>query len=290
MPEWSVDVLRTRTIWTLAGVAWGLLVGLATALQTAAFLLGVGWLFIFGDDRWPDAANWVFLGLVTVAGLVPTVLLAWIGQRLGVAIESETRQRLRARRRGWYVLMFALSAITLGAAMAWAGSLTDRARRADQEAAREQFDEMSAAVHRIAAIGLDSTATADAASPSVTILVEFHGTRAGEYLLDWTLREPTYDSLLAAGGRTLTLSAGSAVEAIPIDTAEVRQGYSRAILNGAGAVLVDEEWTLNATLRPVLTPAERARLPGDEVRNLGLGVSSLVSENSTGLPVRFRVP
>src|SRR5690606_16896052 len=91
--------LRTRTIWTLAGAAWGLLVGLVTAVQTAAFLAGVGWLFIFGDDPWPEAANWVLLGMTLVAGVVPFVLLAWLGRRLGIAFESESRQRLRTRRR-----------------------------------------------------------------------------------------------------------------------------------------------------------------------------------------------
>ncbi|MGI9038052.1 MAG: hypothetical protein ACR2GQ_04230 [Gemmatimonadota bacterium] len=293
-------MLRTRTIWTLAGLAWGLVVGLVTALQTAAFLLGVGWLFIFGDDRWPDAANWVFLGLVVVAGLVPTVLLAWIGQRLGVAFESETRQRLRARRRGWYVLMLALSAMTLGAAMAWAGSLTDRARRADRVAAEEQFDQLSAIVHRIDDARVarpgeaDSSAAragAEAAGPAaVTVLVEMDGARAGEYLLGWTLREPTYDSTLAAGARTLTLPAGPAVEGITVDTADIREGYRNSVLGGRGGVLVDEDWTLRATLRPVLTPAENTRLPREEVQNLGLGDSGLISEGSMPLPVRFQVP
>lgn len=288
-------MLRTRTVWTLAGLAWGLVVGLATALQTAAFLLGVGWLFIFGDDRWPDAANWVFLGLVVVAFLVPTVLLAWIGKRLGVAFESETRQRLRARRRGWYVLMLALSAITLGAAMAWAGSLTDRARRADSRAAEEQFAEISAAVHRIVGLRVAPAGAADSAAaatgaPPASVLVEMDGVRAGEYLLDWTLQEPAYDSILAAGGRTLTLPAGPSAEAIAVDTADFREGYRSSVLGGNGGVVVDEDWRLKATLRPVLTPGEAARLPREEVQNLGLGDSGLISQGSMSLPVRFDVP
>ena len=108
--------LKTRTIWTLAGLSWGLLVGLAVALQTAAFLFGLGWLFVFGDDPWPAAAGPAILSATIAAGLVPAFLLGWLGRRLGIAFESEARQRLRARRRGWTVLALAIVAAALGVA------------------------------------------------------------------------------------------------------------------------------------------------------------------------------
>jgi len=113
--------LKTRTIWTLAGLSWGLLVGLAVALQTAAVLFGVGWLFVFGDDPWPAAAGSAIVSATVLAGLVPTFLLGWLGRRLGIAFESEARQRLRARRRGWTVLALAIAAAALGVAAAVAG-------------------------------------------------------------------------------------------------------------------------------------------------------------------------
>ena len=113
--------LKTRTIWTLAGVAWGLLVGLAVALQTAAFLFGVGWLFVFGDDPWPAAVGPVILSATIATGLVPAFLLGWIGRRLGIAFESEGRQRLRARRRGWTILVVAVVAAVMGVVAAVSG-------------------------------------------------------------------------------------------------------------------------------------------------------------------------
>ena len=88
--------VKTRTIWMLAGLSWGMLVGLAVALETVAFLLGVGWLFVFGDDPWPAAAGPAIMAATIVAGLVPAFLLGWLGRRLGIAFESEGRQRLRA--------------------------------------------------------------------------------------------------------------------------------------------------------------------------------------------------
>ena len=277
--------LRTRTIWTLAGGAWGLLVGLVTALQTAGFLAGVGWLFIFGDDRWPEAANWVLLGLTSIAGLVPVVLLAWLGRRLGIAFESESRQRLRTRRRGWFVFALAVGGLALGAGMAGAGALTERARRADSEAADRQFTQLVESTHRITGVDL-----ANGTPPVVDVGVTVDGERAGEYLLDWRLREAAYDSTLATGSRTLGLEAGEAEVVVGIDTAGVRSVYQRLLLDGRGGVRVHEDFELQFTLRPLLTVVEAARLPDERVRNLELGESGLISARTAPFPVRFELP
>jgi len=277
--------LRTRTIWTLAGAAWGLLVGLVTALQTAAFLAGVGWLFIFGDDRWPEAANWVLLGLTAVAGLVPFVLLGWLGRRIGIAFESESRQRLRTRRRGWFVFALAMGGLAIGAGMAWAGALTERARRADREAAERQYEQLAESTHRIADVAL-----AAGSPPEVAVDLGLEGAREGEYLLDWRLRETAYDSTVAAGSRTLTLPPGASRVSIGIDTAAVRRRYQRVVLDGAGGVQVDEEFELRFTLRPILTDDEARRLPDDRVREVERGDSDLVSTEQAVLHVRFDLP
>lgn len=276
---------QTRTIWTLAGFAWGVLVGLITALQTAGFLAGVGWLFIFGDDPWPDAANWVLLGMTTVAGLVPLVLLTWLGRRLGIAFENESRQRLRTRRRGWFVFGLAASGLALGAAMAWAGALTDRARRADREAAEHQYEQLADATHRIEGVSVGG-----GEPPAVDVAVTLAGTRRGEYVLDWHLRDVAYDSTLASGSRILRLPAGEVRETVTIDTAGVRAAYQRSVLSGAGRVLVHEDFDLLLTLRPILTAAETARLPDEEVRRFERGESELVSRSTAPFPVHFELP
>lgn len=277
--------LRTRTIWTLAGVAWGLLVGLITAVQTAAFLAGVGWLFIFGDDRWPEAANLVLLGMTSVAGLVPFVLLGWLGRRIGIAFESESRQRLRTRRRGWFVFALAVGGLALGAGLASAGALTERARRADREAAERQYVQLAGSTHRIADVEL-----ATGSPPDVAVDLGLEGARAGEYLLDWRLRETAYDSTVAAGSRTLTLPPGASRVSIGIDTAAVRRRYQRVVLDGAGGVRVDEELELRFTLRPILTEDEARRLPDDRVREFERGDSDLVHTERAALRLRFELP
>lgn len=279
--------LETRTIWTLAGLAWGVLVGLITALQTAGFLAGVGWLFIFGDDPWPEAANWVLLGMTAVAGVLPLILLTWLGRRLGIAFENESRQRLRTRRRGWFAFALAAAGIALGAAMAWAGMLTERAQRADREAAQRQYVQLTEAAHRITDVTI-----AAGAPPAVEIGVTAEGERAGEYVLDWRLRETVYDSTLATGSRMLTLDEGRSRETVAIDTAALRSVYGRSVLGDAetAPVLVDENFELRLTLRPVLTSNEQARIPEAEVRNLERDDSELVSDATEPFPVRFELP
>lgn len=280
-----IGTVKTRTIWTLAGFGWGLLVGLIIALQTAGFLAGVGWLFIFGDDPWPEAANWVLLGLTAVAGLVPLVALTWLGRRLGIAFESESRQRLRTRRRGWFVFALAAGGLALGAAMAWAGALTERAQRADREAAEHQYQQLVDATHRIEGVSVGG-----GQPPAVDVDVTVAGSRAGEYVLDWRLRELAYDSTLAAGSRILRLSEGEERETVTIDTAGVRTAYDRSVLSGDARVLVDEDFDLLLTLRPILTSAEEARLPDDEVREFERGESELISSTTAPFPVQFELP
>ncbi|MDH3296793.1 MAG: hypothetical protein OEM96_00715 [Gemmatimonadota bacterium] len=273
--------VKTRTIWMLAGLSWGMLVGLAVALETVAFLLGVGWLFVFGDDPWPAAAGPAIMAATIVAGLVPAFLLGWLGRRLGIAFESEGRQRLRARRRGWTVLVLAVVAVIVGVSAAMAGSLRERAERADRRAAEHQLAELLRAVHR-----LDAPA---ASVDNAVLRLPITGTRAGAYTLEWTIRESVYDAELDAGSRRLELTDGSVVEHIPLDMSGMRDVYRQTVLGGRGGVLVEEDFEARVRLRPELRPEESARLPDAAIQNLRLGVSGLISEATVPVPVRFQI-
>jgi len=273
--------LRTRTIWTLAGTSWGLLVGLAVSLETAAFLFGVGWLFVFGDDPWPAAAGPAILATAIAAGLVPAFLLGWLGRRLGIAFESEGRQRLRARRRGWTVLALAVVAVIVGVSAAMAGSLRDRAERADRRAAEHQLVELSERVHRI-----NPTASRVEAS---FLRLAIEGDREGAYTLEWTIRESVYDTELDAGARRLELPGESVVERVPIDVAAMREVYRATVLGGQGGVLVEEDFEARFRLLPLLRPEEAGRLPDTALQGLRLGQSDLISEATVPVPVRFEI-
>ncbi len=273
--------LKTRTIWTLAGLSWGLLVGLAVALETAAFLFGVGWLFVFGDDPWPAAAGPAILATTIAAGLVPAFLLGWLGRRMGIAFESEGRQRLRARRRGWTVLALAVVAAVVGVSAVMAGSLRDRAERADRRAEVNQLAELSERVHRIdpAASRVDGS----------VLSVSIEGDREGAYTLEWTIRESVYDTELDAGARRLELPGESAVERIPINVAGMRDVYRQTVLSGQGGVLVEEDFEARFRLSPELRPEEVSRLPDTAIQGLRLGQSELISEATVPIPVRFEI-
>jgi hypothetical protein len=277
--------LKTRTIWMLAGLAWGLLVGLAVSLQTAAFLFGVGWLFVFGDNPWPAAVGPVVLSLTIIAGLVPAFLLGWIGFRLGIAFESETRQRLRARRRGWTVLAVAVGGAVLGVSAVVGGSVSDRADRADRRAADRQLESLVAKVHRIDAAGASVTGT----EPIKRLRIPIDGERSGVYMLEWVIVETLHNTDLDEGTRRLELTEESVVEIIPIDVSRLRDVYREIVLQGRGGALVEEDFEARLHLRPELRPEEAARLPDTAVRNLALGQSDLLSEVTVPVPVRFEI-
>lgn len=255
--------------------------GLAVSLETAAFLFGVGWLFVFGDDPWPAAAGPAILATAIAAGLVPAFLLGWLGRRLGIAFESEGRQRLRARRRGWTVLALAVVAVIVGVSAAMAGSLRDRAERADRRAAEHQLVELSERVHRI-----NPTASRVEAS---FLRLAIEGDREGAYTLEWTIRESVYDTELDAGARRLELPGESVVERVPIDVAAMREVYRATVLGGQGGVLVEEDFEARFRLLPLLRPEEAGRLPDTALQGLRLGQSDLISEATVPVPVRFEI-
>jgi hypothetical protein len=183
------------------------------------------------------------------------------------------------------VFGLAAGGLALGAAMAWAGALTERAQRADREAAEHQYEQLVTAAHRIEGVSVGG-----GQPPAVDVDVTVAGSRVGEYVLDWRLRELVYDSTLAAGSRILRLSEGEVRETVTIDTAGVRAAYDRSVLSGDARVLVDEDFDLLLTLRPILTPAEEARLPDDEVREFERGESELISSTTAPFPVQFELP
>jgi len=218
--------------------------------------------------------------MTIAAGLVPAFLLGWIGRRLGIAFESETRQRLRARRRGW-----AVGGAVLGVSAVVGGSLGDRADRADRRAADRQLAAIVAKVHRIDASAASVTGT----EPDRRLQIPIDGERIGAYTLEWAIVETLHNTDLDAGTRRLELTEESVVETIPIDVSRLREVYRETVLQGRGGALVEEDFEARLRLRPELSSDEAARLPDMAVRNLALGQSDLLSDAIIPVPVRFEI-
>ena len=118
-------------------------------------------------------------------------------------------------------------------------------------------------------------------------VLHIDGGRAGAYRLEWHIRGQSFRRPLMKGEERLDLAPGPGRMEIPIPAAALVDGY-RAILSHQNAnILVDEPFTLEARLAPILGAAGEAALPQGEGRNLEQGRSILNDEASAEFPVRF---
>ena len=90
--------MRLRALYALNGVVWGLLVGLGLGVELFALLAGFSWIYLFGDDAWPDLAAWYLTAaplIGALAGLGVCVALGYsYGRRREAADEPEAARRL----------------------------------------------------------------------------------------------------------------------------------------------------------------------------------------------------
>ena len=70
-------------MYTLAGASWGLILGLLTAVAAVSYALGLSWLFLFGDDPWPEGSGRFILALGIAVFLGVFALLLGVGYRRG---------------------------------------------------------------------------------------------------------------------------------------------------------------------------------------------------------------
>lgn len=273
--------MNVKRLFIAAGIAWGVVLGIAGGLYAGGLAAGVAWLFLFGDDPWPDWAESAILGVATVAGLAifgGCIALGWATGR-----NYETRGRAGA---GWIAAGLILLAVMAGAGMVWSGARQqagiDRQRQ-EQASEAVNLAELQAATHRFTGIAIDWQG--GGADGSVNFRLD--GSREGAYRLEWQIRGQSFGKALMAGEERLDLGPGPASAGISIPAEALVDGY-RALLSRRNAnVLVDEPFTLEARLIPVLDAAEEAALPQGESRNLERGWSKLIDETKAEFPVRF---
>ena len=77
----------------MVGGLGGLVAGVCTAFVVAGAMLGMMWIFVFGDNPWPDWSNilvaMVFMGVV----LACVATGGWLGYRHGIARENSRTPR-----------------------------------------------------------------------------------------------------------------------------------------------------------------------------------------------------
>ncbi len=271
----------------MTGVVWGLVIGATAAVFTVAAAAGFSWLYLFGDELWPDSVAWVLpslgLGVFLVALLGCVALGLRAGQRTAAAPPEQAARRLSSARR--LLAMGILLALVLGVATA--------ARLAGQEDARETAAHQAAIFNALQSARQRLTAVSVSRAPrpmGYDLAIRTQGARGGAYRLTWALRASGTGKILTEGTRSLALDPGGNRAHLPLDARTIITRYHDLILGGrAVTVEVGERFRIEVTLAPVFDEAERARLPPREIQNLSLGQSALIDRATTELDIEFRI-
>ncbi|MBE9554729.1 MAG: hypothetical protein IMF05_14795 [Proteobacteria bacterium] len=276
--------MNVKRLFVAAGIAWGIVLGIAGGIYAGGIAAGFAWLFLFGDDSWPGWSEAAIMGVAVAAGLAILVGCTALGWAVGRGYETAGSSR---RSRGGRIA----AGLVLLAVLAGAGGVWSVARQQDgiDRQRREQADEavklaeLQAATHRFAGIDIDwQGGGADGSA-----VLHIDGGRTGAYRLEWHIRGQSFRKPLIAGEERLELAPGRTGTNIQIPAAALVDGY-RAILSHQNAnIMVDEPFTLEARLTPILSAAEDAVLPQGERHNLEQGWSKLIDEASAEFPVRF---
>jgi len=276
--------MNVKRFFVAAGIAWGIVLGIAGGIYAGGVAAGFAWLFLFGDDRWPDWSEAAILGAAVAAGLAILAGCTALGWAVGRGYETAGSSR-RARG-GWIA-----AGLVLLAAMAGAGGVWSAVRQQDgidrqrQEQAGEAVNlaELQAATHRFTGIDIDwQGGGADGSA-----VLHTDGGRAGAYRLEWQIRGQSFRKPLMTGAERLDLAAGRARTNIRIPAEALVDGYRGNLSHRNANVMVDEPFALEARLTPILGAAEEAALPQGEGRNLEQGRSKLADEARAEFPVRF---
>ena len=276
--------MNAARLYIAAGNAWGIVLGVAAGIYAAGIAAGFAWLFLFGDDRWPDWGESAILAVAAIAGLAifaGCTALGWAAGRNCDAAGPADQARARPVAGGLMLL-----AVLVGAGGLWSVTRQKAALESNGQEMTDQaatLADLYLATHRFT--GIDVDWPGGGTDGSAVLRIE--GRREGAYRLEWQISGQSFRKPLLSAAERLDLAPGRARTNIQIPAVALVDGY-RAILSHRNAdILVDEPFALEARLIPILSAAEEAALPPSEARNLEQGWSKLIDQGRAEFPVRF---
>ncbi len=281
-------LMRVSILYTAVGFLWGILLAFAAATTVMVVGAGLSWLYLFGDDPWPDWSGKAIVAAGFVAGIGVFAAVVVFGHRYGRAVAGATRNSPRmaaqACKLGYGLLAVA---VFTGGAIAAAGfyrSSEQASQRMELAAGAERFEALLAERHRITSV--DIHWPNDGGGLSATIRME--GARAGDYRLVWRVRDGSFNHALVEKSHDLTLDAGAQAMQVDFPAGELIEAYRVKALGTKHAdVLVEEAFRLEAELVPALGEGELAAIPEHERINLSRDESTLTHKSTREFPVRF---
>lgn len=273
-----------KRLYTLVGFLWGLVLGIPVGIWFGAIAAGVSWLYLFGDDPWPEASDWIIPLISLLTGLAVITGCTVGGYVLGKRLEGGTTRDISGARKRGYVLGGIAITIALGMAISVLTSARNEGlRRQDFSRQKETLAKLVKAGHRVS----DIVVNGPDANGTYRSTIHLKGTRQGSYTLDWVIREQNRRKILMKGARTISSTGGEQTSVFEFSLTELKKNYKKILLNSRGGVLVEEDFMIEATLHPVLSEKEKMSLSRNEFQNLTLGESPLIQSATKKFPVRF---
>lgn len=276
--------MRFRNGYLLAGVAWALFLAPVVAYTVLGVVLGVLWLWVFGDDPWPAATGWVIpvlclaVLLTTAAGCI--LVAHRHGRRREIAARDDKAREWR-RIGLWTLVPLVLIVITVTAL--WQRSAQQAEALAAMERRQAAFTDLLDARHRIAALAVRRDGAGDLEASVAT-----SGGRPGPYRLLWQVNSMTYGEILSGEAPAVALGQDGAALRLDVSIDAIAGGYRDRFLT-RGGVLIDEPFGIVVTLVPVIGARDVEAWPAFERHRWEQGDSPLRSSLTAAFPVRFRV-
>jgi hypothetical protein len=248
-----------------------MLLGPITCLVLFSFAAGVSWLWLFGDNQWPETTQWVLPLIGAIGGLLVAASCIAVAYTYGKSREVlalATRGRERQKIAVLIITPLLIATLLSIKACKEKQAYTDAMAIATQREAA--FAGLVAACHKVNDISI----TQDTDGVFHTV-VRLTGKREGTYRLSWQVTDTRYSGLLASGSQVTWLQPGAREVGIAFTLIELARRYEAKVLKGHSGILVEQLFELTTALEPVLSEAERAALPPGERRRLEAGESPL---------------
>jgi len=272
-------------MYLIASVLWALVLGAAAALAVFGVSAGFAWLYLFGDEPWPAAAEGILLVLGLAAGLITAIAVVWLGFRYaGRRAGSPAANSRTERRKALALLLAPLLLMLLIGGELWLQARDYEAGMNIAATREKAFADLVGSNHKL--VGVDIMAGTDGV---IRATVRMTGERDGLYRLSWRVVPSSAKEPLFEAERSIQVRRGDDDAMLTIAMDDLKSEYQAAVLKGRGGALVDEFFELEVLLDPALTQQETANLPPGEQRRLGSGESPLQSKSSARFPVKFTI-
>lgn len=273
--------MKIQTLYAVAGLIWGLVLGPDAGLFAARVMGSVVWLHQFDDGAW---AAWVIVPFGALIGLTVLFSCYQLGAAAGRRYDDTSEARLRHSK----AVPWALLVLGVAVGVITVATIEDRQRAVVayldlQRAAAERLRALAGDIHRITSHAVEWPGGGE----DGRIALSFRGKRNDDYRLQWHVLSQDGTKPLLGGSYTIRLGPEYKSTNIPVSASELANAYILQMKRPGAEVTVDEKFRLELELSPVLAKKDWATLPEDEATRLDDGDSILIRRARTEFQVRF---